>query len=311
MPTQNKNKTVLIVTGLIAVATLGYFGYKFWREKHPKQPILPEPPVIEPPVENKPTSTDLSVHEISNPFKNETEVKAFQDWMDKNHPFWIKDTDGKYKNLRVGTVTEPARHVSGKGYGKFGVNTANAYELFGKEYLTGITASAGASGSIPKDVESAISTIVKNATGSKSDSAYLKRNYLANPDKYREYIMNWAKAIDIRVAERNKKAFVGGSTFVFANQVYDSYEGVRRLEKLPLGKTAETTKDDATMRWHPMWDTTTTSKLGKNIKLGVIKAYFFNDTDKQLFLFIPDPQVMNSIYMGLDYKWVWAGAVKF
>ena len=55
--------------------------------------------------------------------------------MDANKPFWILDSDKKYKNLRKGTAKEPNRHIGGKGYGTNGTNTQRAFKLFGSEYI--------------------------------------------------------------------------------------------------------------------------------------------------------------------------------
>lgn len=71
--------------------------------------------------------------------KNTSEIKSFQDWMDKNHPLWVKDIDGKYKNLRKGPTNNPNRHVNGKGYGTMGNSTINAWNKFGSEYSKGNT----------------------------------------------------------------------------------------------------------------------------------------------------------------------------
>jgi hypothetical protein len=61
-------------------------------------------------------------------------IKAFQDWLDVNKPFWVLD-NGKYKNLRKGTTSEPNRHISGRGYGSNGTNTQRAWKLFGADYV--------------------------------------------------------------------------------------------------------------------------------------------------------------------------------
>lgn len=66
--------------------------------------------------------------------KTADEIKLFQDWMDKTHPRWIKDVDGRYKNIRQGTPDNPKLHVNGKGYGVFGPSTKNAWLKYGSEY---------------------------------------------------------------------------------------------------------------------------------------------------------------------------------
>jgi hypothetical protein len=58
--------------------------------------------------------------------RNTTEIKDFQDWMDKNHPDWIKDADGNFVNLN-----------QGKGYGVYGPKTRDAWAQYAKEYKKG------------------------------------------------------------------------------------------------------------------------------------------------------------------------------
>ncbi len=53
-----------------------------------------------------------------------SDIKAFQDWMDIKHPYWVL-SNGKYVNLNKGA-----------GYGNFGANTKNAWNIFGKEYIS-------------------------------------------------------------------------------------------------------------------------------------------------------------------------------
>ena len=54
--------------------------------------------------------------------KELTDVKAFQDWLDKNHPGW----HDKYKTLNSDVA---------KGYGKYGPRTTKAWAQYKDEYL--------------------------------------------------------------------------------------------------------------------------------------------------------------------------------
>jgi len=69
-------------------------------------------------------------------------IKAFQDWLDANKPCWLKDTDGKYKNLSKNTGA-CNRNVGGKGYGTNGTNTQRAWKLFGAEYVKTLSSFEG------------------------------------------------------------------------------------------------------------------------------------------------------------------------
>lgn len=78
-------------------------------------------------------NTELSNLISTNSDKSEEDIKLFQDWLDKNHPLWIND-NGKWKNLRVGTESEPNRHIEGKGYGIFDQRTSAQFEKWGSDY---------------------------------------------------------------------------------------------------------------------------------------------------------------------------------
>jgi hypothetical protein len=148
MALSDNGKKILVWSTVVAILGVGgYFGYK-WFKNRPKNGTGNQdtPPITDGSATGN-TVTDNSGSgsgsgSAPSPFKNETEIKAFQDWLDQKHPFWIKDTDGKWKNLRVGTTAEPNRHVGGKGYGKYRENTARAYTLFGSEYGTKASGSA-------------------------------------------------------------------------------------------------------------------------------------------------------------------------
>ena len=58
---------------------------------------------------------------VDNPFKSATDIKAFQDWLDKVHPNWINNGGGLH---------------GGGGYGSFGSKTQKAWSDYGTEYNT-------------------------------------------------------------------------------------------------------------------------------------------------------------------------------
>jgi hypothetical protein len=125
---KNNNRSLLIGLSVILIGGISYFLWKKFRKNSLEDSNLSSDEQI---IEN--VSKPISKLD-PNPFKNSSEVKAFQDWLDKNKPFWIKDSDGKWKNLRIGTKSEPNRHVKGKGYGNYGPYTSLAYTNFKNEY---------------------------------------------------------------------------------------------------------------------------------------------------------------------------------
>jgi hypothetical protein len=59
------------------------------------------------------------------------DTKKFQTWMDENHPYFYKDTDGKYKNFCKATTGY--ERVS-KVCGGWGQQTQKAWNTYGKKY---------------------------------------------------------------------------------------------------------------------------------------------------------------------------------
>jgi len=57
---------------------------------------------------------------------NTTEVKAFQDWLDKKGLKWVKATDAQ--------LTNGEALNKGFGYGNFGESTKKAYEVYGNDW---------------------------------------------------------------------------------------------------------------------------------------------------------------------------------
>jgi len=191
-------------------------------------------------------------------------IKAFQDWMDKNHPLWIKDTDGKYKNIRVGTASEPNRYVGGKGYGIYGPSTKSAFTLFGSSYSP---STVGGGTTIPADVEKAISLILAKGTGSK-----VKREYLEMRDP--SWLKLWAFNLD-----NDKSAFVwGGKTF-------RTKTGDVVLDMNPIEVAVKVKTNGANAYEFP---TTTSQKIGVagGTNVGKVRAVSYNQD--ALWFYLPD-----------------------
>jgi hypothetical protein len=117
---QATKKKLLIGGALLVVAGVGgYFLYKFFKDKADKkrEEEQKEKDQSQPTTSPTPTTTPSSGGAFG-PFKNSTEVKAFQDWMDKNYPNWVNG-----KNLNKGS-----------GYGTYGPSTTKAWNTYGKIY---------------------------------------------------------------------------------------------------------------------------------------------------------------------------------
>lgn len=279
MAMENGTKKILVWSTIIAILGVGgYFGFKYYKKKKDEKAIKDE--------EERQRLLALanqggggtnqgggaSPSQTSSPFKTVAEIKAFQDWLDQKHPLWIKDTDGKYKNLRVGTATEPNRHVGGKGYGTYGSNTASAYALWGSEYVVTPTDISNETGGQVNQND--IDKIRGNAILTETQKANLSK---ANPT----YIKAWADAF------RNNK-----SAFKWAFQIYRSKTGARVLDYDPM-QTAMKSNKAGNIAYEYASPNAKSVSLTEGLNVGNVGNYIFNEGF--LWFYLPDN--------GGNYKW--------
>lgn len=282
MALSNTTKKVLVwSTVAVILGVGGYFGYKWYKRRKDEKKSAENPP-------NTDVSSDgssggentNSATPSENPFKSEAEIKAFQDWLDKTHPFWIKDTDGKYKNLRTGTTAEPNRHIGGKGYGSFGENTKKAYALFGSEYMANKgSQTTTAETKLDAETERAVNVILGKGYGSKINRSYLVKQ---SPS----FLKSWAWNFN------NDK-----TAFSFNQNVYRTKTGEVLLNYDPIG-IKHKTNGSVYAYYYPTLKSDRTAV--NNVKAGRTRAIQFNEGD--LWLYFPDN--------GGNYKWARAKDMK-
>jgi hypothetical protein len=197
-------------------------------------------------------------------------IKAFQDWLDKYRPLWVND-NGTYKNLSVGTASEPNRNVAGKGYGTYGKNTNTAWKTFGNEYIESLK-KVSITVDPRQDVSKDIQTIINKSTGSKAEKSYLKS---ANP----KFVNTWAKTL-----RKNREKY-----FVFANQIYSTTKGDRILDFNPIGKRLYSTLDKLSLFQNASLDSGAISVSNiKDAMLTKVEALKYNPNDETLWAYIPN-----------------------
>ena len=81
-----KNNKILYIAGAVGVGVLAYFGYNWWKKNKSGSQTPPPPPPPQLPTESvntnqpsTPSSTPSS--SVSNPFKTEAELLAFQKYV--------------------------------------------------------------------------------------------------------------------------------------------------------------------------------------------------------------------------------------
>jgi hypothetical protein len=82
----------------------------------------------------------------------QAQTRAFQDWMDINHPNWVRATNSALNNgTNLGSIPS-------KGYGTFGTSTTAAYNKYGAEWRASlnVTAPRPAQAHVPASGYSAI-----------------------------------------------------------------------------------------------------------------------------------------------------------
>jgi len=215
---KKKSNRLIWIAGAVVLGIGGYFGWKYLKNKKDKkkaeelaklqeQQLVEEKPSATSSGSSSGTSSGSTAQYTANPFKSAIELQNFQNWVIEKK----KDTS-----------------ILGKAGadGKWGRNSASAWDKYGKEYL-------GASGSgSPKETgkvkEEDITTILKHGRGVKSD-----RNYITK-SQFPSFFETWATAI----RERIKSGGKAYTTFVWYNQLYDSYYGNNLTTKTIMGKKA-------------------------------------------------------------------------
>jgi len=135
---EKKNKKILLITSAILLIG-GGVGYWLWKRNKDKNAGKTDSddkgtPSVDDDKGTPPKGEQPKVDKPAN-------VTAFQDWMDKNHPNWVKG-----KNLNKGS-----------GYGNFGAYTQKAWATYKAEYQKGsapttTTTPTNASGFKPNDL---------------------------------------------------------------------------------------------------------------------------------------------------------------
>ena len=269
MAKTNNTKKILVWSTVVAILGVGsYFGYKVYKKYKEKKgsggdsgSSTSDPSAID--SGNSSGSSSGS----ESPFKTVAEIKAFQDWLDITHPLWIND-NGKWKNLRVGTATEPNRHVSGKGYGTYGKSTASAYSKWGSEYAVKPKVETPSAVTPSKVNQLDIDKIKGNA--------YLtpaQKNALGS--KNADYIKSWANGF------RNSR-----STFIWANQVYRTATGEKILTYNPVGK-AHIVKNGGNIAFpYPTKKSGSGEFVASTTDVGIVRDIKFNEGE--LWFYLPD-----------------------
>ena len=141
-----------------------------------------------------------------------------------------------------------------------------------------------------------ISYISQNAIGKTLDIEELLSK--ASP-KYRN---SWYNAIKLRKSTSNKK----GTTFVYNEEVYDSFYGFKRIPFNPIGKLAEAKKDAYAYRNAEIGGSKVSVSKGKHA--GIVKGYKFNPKDKNIWLYIPDTftnlSLTNTMDLYNEFRWI-------
>lgn len=272
---QGGNKKIYLIAGAVLLGVAGYFGYNWWKKRKSSTNTDNQPPATLPTVDETPqvsSSAPSSVTPTSNPFKTKEEILKFQQW--------VINTKKDKTILGTGGST---------GYGddgKWGSKSASAWDKYGKEYLTGTNSGSGTQ--VYANLDKDIKTIIENCRGQKAERSYLSSTAL----KYPAFVQNWAEAVRKRLSSGGKQ----GTTFIFANQIYDSYKAEKISPTLLIGKTAYKKDGNVYVFEEASRYSKTYNLSGMAKERGVVKSYYYNDKQGIFFLYIPSSS-------GSTYQW--------
>jgi len=297
-----KNKALIYIAGLGVLVGLGYFGWKAYRKKHPKNETPPPPPITPggetPPVNPmgstpsvKPGGTTPSNY-TTNPFKTKDELLAFQNWV-------------------ISTKKDTSILGSAGADGLWGQKSASAWDKYGKDYLTSTTTNTNTSTSLPISVGNDIQLISSRTwtRGERKTDKWLTEKALTNNKvfndqnlRWRDFIRAWAECVSKRSSDGRENVY---TWFMFGGNVYDVYEGQKRMSN-PIDKTAYSSRNDAVKRTAPKWDTSVSGSFSVDTRLGIVKNLVFNVLNDQVngFYYIPVSPDGDTAY----YQWIWTGS---
>lgn len=296
MALSEKSKKIMVWGTVLAVGGLSAFliGQLIKRFRKPDDTPPPPPSTDEIPVLD-PVKQILGVSDAPKELNTVEKVKAFQDWMD-TIGIWVLGADGKYKKLNKGA-----------GYGNYGKSTKAAWKAYGERYLKEtkggtVAASAAAATTTSASVDTVkltaqqkkdIDLIESYGTGEKSKPEYL----IPTLKKFPSFVKNWAAAINSRRSTGNKN----GTTFLFANGIYDSFEGVKQAPASIKGSSPSA--NAGAVIWMYPTKTSDGKEIPKGVSVGEVKGYIFNNEERRLYLYVPD------VVYGYGQKWIYSKAV--
>jgi hypothetical protein len=276
--TTTGNNKIYLFAGAILLGVAGYFGYK-WYKKRKDTNNGSSDTTLTPPVETAitevktPTGT-TTVIASSNPFKTKDEVLKFQQWV-------INTKKDK-------TILGGGGSTGFGDDGSWGGKSASAWDKYGKEYLTG--SGTGATSGTPASTKD-MDLIIKYCQGERAERSWLQKTM---PD----FVTTWASRLRTNIEQNNTKKAV----FIWKNQAYSTYTGVRVWESNPIGKTA--TPKATGVYGFKLPDTTSGSiKIDSWATLGKIQSLAYFYPLNILFAYMPDN---SSIY-----KWYPVNQLKF
>jgi hypothetical protein len=113
---KNKKTLVVVIVIIVAVILLVVAGWLIYKKFIKKDEEKKDVPLSTDDSAETPVVTDTNIPVVAN---GPSDVKKFQDWMDINHPNWVKG-----KNLNKGS-----------GYGTYGPSTQSAWGLWKDAFL--------------------------------------------------------------------------------------------------------------------------------------------------------------------------------
>ena len=267
---QNKN-TYIILGGIVILGTVFYFYNKNKNKKTDASTDSDSDKnkAVDKEVDKADGKTDVKADgktDVKTDVKTDGKTDGKKEDKKYSFPFTTKEEGNKFREFVNAKYPDYAKKEAISKSGELNSYVEKAWVKYGKEYNT-YKAS-------PNKFEAQKKLIQKYATGIKSEATYLNQAPTT-------FVSNWSDAI------KSKSKY-----FVYANQIYSSWTGVRFYDSNPINKKFYASKSGLIAKLNPS-NSSSAFEVKKNTYLGKVKD--IRKVGSDVWFYLPEESLV--------YKW--------